>query len=336
MAVQARVAVVGAGVAGLACARGLVRAGAAVTAFDKGRGPGGRLATRRIDSPSGPLAFDHGAQFFTARGARFAAEIARLTALGAVQPWTAPVLRTRGRQAASPARDDVVHVGAPGMSALVKALADGLDVRFGATVTGLHREKGRWRLAGEGLEDAGPFDAVVVAVPAEQAAPLLSPVASALAIEAARAETGPCWAVMAAFDAPVTAPYAGLQTEDPVLGWIALEATKPGRAPAPARLVLHARIGWSKAHLEDAPETVSAALITAARRFLPDLPDPVVAVAHRWRYAQVQKPAGSAYGWDADLRLGVCGDWRLGPRVELAWDSGDALAAAMASAVRPG
>lgn len=335
MAVQARVAVVGGGVAGLACARGLVRAGAAPTVFDKGRGPGGRLATRRIDSPMGPLSFDHGAQFFTARGARFAAEIARLTATGAVQPWAGPVLRTRGRQAATPARDDVVHVGAPGMNGLVKALAAGLDVQFGVRVDALRRDAGRWLLAVEGGQAAGPFDAVVVAVPAEQAAPLLAPVSQGLAAEAARAVTGPCWAVMAAFDAPVPTPFGGLQTEDPALGWIALEATKPGRAPAPARLVLHARLAWSRAHLEEPAEAVIAPLLVAARRFIPDLPEPVVAAAHRWRYAQVEKPAGSAYGWDADLRLGACGDWRLGPRVELAWDSGDALASAMAGAVRP-
>lgn len=334
MAVQVRVAIVGAGVAGLACARGLMRAGAAVTVFDKGRGPGGRLATRRIDSPLGLLSFDHGAQFFTARGPRFSAEVARLSALGAVEPWTGPVLRTRGRQAATPARDDVVHVGAPGMNGLVKALAEGVDVRFGARVDALARDAGRWLLALEGDGTAGPFDAVVVAVPAEQAAPLLAPVSQGLAAEATRAVTGPCWAVMAAFDGPVSAPFAGLQTEDPALGWIALEATKPGRTAKPARLVLHARLAWSRAHLEETPEAIVGPLISAARRFLPDLPEPALAIAHRWRYAQVEKPAGSAYGWDADLRLGACGDWRLGPRVELAWDSGDALAAAMAGAVR--
>lgn len=336
MARQTRVAIIGAGVSGLACARGLARAGAAVTLFDKGRGPGGRLATRRIDSDLGPMAFDHGAQFFTARGPRFAAEIARLTQAGAVQPWAAPVLRTRGKQAAAPARDDVVHVGAPGMNGLVKALAEGLDVRFGATVKALSRRAGLWRLEGEGLEGQSDFDAVVVAVPAEQAAPLLAPMSSALGAEASKAVTGPCWAVMAGFAQGFSPSFGGLQTDDSALGWIAVEGTKPGRAPAPHRLVLHARLAWSRAHLEDAPEAVVGPLLEAARRYIPDLPAPSVALAHRWRYAQVEKPAGSAYGWDADQRLGACGDWRLGPRVELAWESGDALASAMAGAVRPG
>src|SRR5512146_1128134 len=93
-----RVAVVGAGIAGLACAQELARADAKVTVFERSRGLGGRLATRR----QGAVAVDHGAQCVTARGRAFAryAEIAlRAGALDAWQPrimeddraWPAPV-----------------------------------------------------------------------------------------------------------------------------------------------------------------------------------------------------------------------------------------------------
>ena len=57
------VAVIGAGMAGLAAARTLAAAGHAVQVFDKGRGIGGRLSTRRTDYG----AFDHGAQYATVR-----------------------------------------------------------------------------------------------------------------------------------------------------------------------------------------------------------------------------------------------------------------------------
>ena len=63
------VVVIGAGIAGLIAAGELKRAGLHVLVLDKGRGVGGRIATRRI----GGATFDHGAQFITQRNPRFAA-----------------------------------------------------------------------------------------------------------------------------------------------------------------------------------------------------------------------------------------------------------------------
>jgi renalase len=61
------------------------------------------------------------------------------------------------------------------------------------------------------------------------------------------------------------------------------------------------------------------------------LPAPAYLSAHRWRYALVERPLGEPCLWDEALRLGLCGDWCLGPRVEAAWMSGRALAAALAN-----
>ena len=61
-------AVVGAGIAGVACARTLVQAGHKVTVFEREAAPGGRMAS--IDTAFGR--FDSGAQYFTVRDARFA------------------------------------------------------------------------------------------------------------------------------------------------------------------------------------------------------------------------------------------------------------------------
>ena len=62
-----RVVIVGAGISGLVAADELRAAGAHVSVVDKGRSPGGRLATRRI----GAATLDHGAQFFTVRTPAF-------------------------------------------------------------------------------------------------------------------------------------------------------------------------------------------------------------------------------------------------------------------------
>ncbi len=78
-----RWAVIGGGMAGLAAARRLVGAGCEVRLVDKSRGVGGRMATRRAEGHQ----FDHGAQFFTARGDGFSREVEALVAAGGVAGW---------------------------------------------------------------------------------------------------------------------------------------------------------------------------------------------------------------------------------------------------------
>src|SRR5512147_827927 len=112
---EVRVAVIGAGIAGLACAQELARADARVTVFERSRSLGGRLATRR----SGSFAFDHGAQFVTARSRPFARFADVATRAGVLAPWR-PRVREDERVFDAPIED--WRVGTPGMSALVRPL----------------------------------------------------------------------------------------------------------------------------------------------------------------------------------------------------------------------
>ena len=119
-----RVAVIGAGLAGLAAAHGFVRAGASVTVFEKARAPGGRISTRRADA----LAFDHGAQYFTCRDPRFAEILEPLRRGGVVAPWPGRI-RSLRRGRVSPLREETERlVGVPGMSALSRALAENQEL----------------------------------------------------------------------------------------------------------------------------------------------------------------------------------------------------------------
>jgi hypothetical protein len=312
-------AVVGAGLAGLACARALAEAGVAVTLFDKGRAAGGRLATRRVETGGRRLGFDHGAQYLTARGPSFA------TVLEAhAVRWPAVA-------------DREAHVGTPGMSALPRALAAGLDLRPSRSVVGLARRERGWILRHhEGdlargpapdrpPEEAGPFDAVAVAVPHAQAAPLLPP---ALAASLAPVRVAPCWALLVAFDAPVPLPDAVRPDSGPLV-WAARDSAKPGRTAEAECWVVHAGPDWSRTTLERRAEEVAPELLAAFAGLAGALPPALHLAAHRWRYALVESPLGAPCLVDPSLRIGAAGDWCLGPRAEHAWDSGTALAAAL-------
>lgn len=316
-------AIIGAGMAGLAAARVLADRGQAVVLFDKGRGPGGRMSTRRADSPLGELRFDHGAQFFTVRDPAFAAAVEGWQAAGAAAIWQGRFVAIGADGHRRPLREDIRLVGAPGMNGVIRAAAGGLDVRWSVRVARIGREGARWRLRDESGADHGLFDAVILAVPAEQAPALLPPEADAMAAQARAVTSAPCWAGMFAFD---TLPDCGFDAaridNGGPLAWIAREDTKPGRA-GPPRWTVHASPLWSRAHLEASAEDAATVLLTALQA-LTGAAAPVFTATHRWRFAQVEAGAGSACAWDNALRLGLCGDWRLGARVEAAWLSGTA------------
>lgn len=311
--------IIGAGLAGLACAEQLVATGHSVRIFDKGRGPGGRMSTRRIDTPQGQATFDHGAQFCTARHAGFAAQIADWTRRGITAPW--------------PDAGPDAHVGVPGMSALVADLAQRHDVHFGTLVKGLVRDPatGGWWMVIEG-DRLGPFDAVIVATPAEQAAPLLSLHAFPMAREAAGVTSDACWTMMLAFDAPLDLPWTVHRATDPdaAIAWAARNSAKPGRADprsgAPDCWVVQAGAAWSRQHLErDASDIADLLRDEFTALAGKSLPEPLVATAHRWRFARPASRSAMAL-WEGSLRLGACGDWLSEPTVEGAWASGRALA----------
>jgi renalase len=294
--------------AGAAAARRLSDAGMRVTIFDKSRGVGGRMATRRI----GDLQFDHGAQYFTARGPDFTALVTEWIAHGHAAAWT-------GEE----------YVGVPGMTGPARALAAGLDVTTACTVSRLRRDDSGWTL----LSDAGPLDnaanghftAVILAMPAPQAAVLAATAGIGFAgLDAVR--YAPCWTLMLGFDggSGITAPARRL--DDPAIAWVARNDSKPGRARSGDTVVIHASPAWSRRHLELAPDEAAARLLAQAGIVAGMTVAPTLVIAHRWRYARVEATAATPCTWDAGARIGACGDWGLGPRVEAAFDSGRALA----------
>lgn len=306
-----KIGIIGAGLAGLTAARILADAGHSVWLFDKARGPGGRMSTRRVETLQGMAFFDHGAQYFTVRDPGFADAVARWEAAGVAARWEAP-----GENA---------WVGAPGMNAIIKAEAADHDVRWNCRIERIERIGETWRLGhAEGEQD---FDAVIVAVPAEQVAPLLAAHAPDWAALAETTVSQPCWTVMAAFAERVDFAADCLR-QTGAIGWAARNSAKPGRS-GPECWVVQGSPQWSATHLEEEADTVIAALLAElAHATGSTLPETLVVQAHRWRYA-LSGAAGRTMLWDEGSRLGVSGDWLIGPRIESAWASGRALAAAM-------
>jgi renalase len=301
---SADVIIIGAGMAGLSCARGLADAGLATLVLDKGRGIGGRMATRRAPA----LQFDHGAQVITARSDGFAQVLADLTARGAAAPW------------------QDATVGYPTMTAIPKAIGAGLTIRQEAQVTALTPQPRGWQvhIRAEVLRAAH----LVIAIPAPQIAALLGG-DHALIGPLAMVRYAPSLTLMAGVQAP--APFDCAQDEAADLAWIARDSAKPGRPQGDVTAwVAQASAAFSTQHLEQDKDAVAALMVPLLLDRLGASPDQLRhAVAHRWRHALVTQPLGQPFVADAKARLYLGGDWCLGPRVEDAWTSGTQVARAI-------
>ncbi|WP_229954419.1 NAD(P)/FAD-dependent oxidoreductase [Parasphingorhabdus litoris] len=305
-----KIAIIGSGLSGLACADHLRAAGHEIALFDKARGPGGRMSTRRMASAIGDISFDHGAQYFTARDPAFVSIVREWEKSGVAGRW--------------PVAGDEAWVGVPAMNAPIKALAAGHNVTWSTRIIKMVKADAGWQLqTDDGLIDT-VFDQVICAIPAEQAADLLLPWEPNFASIASATLSDPCWTLMLAFDQPsgIADP---IFRDDVTIGWAARNSDKPGR-DGPETWVVQASPEWSRVHLEDSPEDVTAALSDHFAELAGvSLPPPLVVSAHRWRYARSGRTDSSALYSD-EHKLGVCGDWMIGPRIECAWLSGRALA----------
>ncbi|MCR5864696.1 NAD(P)/FAD-dependent oxidoreductase [Aquincola sp. J276] len=330
------VAVIGAGIAGASCARWLAESGCRVQVIDKSRGMGGRLATRRLQwtDTEGRLqttALDHGAPGFAAQGEPFQAWVATAVQAGVLAPWR-PTLAPGSRPLDEPGP---LYIGLPDMPAACRWLLQHLPFTPNATVERLRKTPAGWLLEGSGPLPTQAFNAVVLALPPAQAAPLLAEYRRDWAQRAAMALMQPGWTLMGVSDAPPGMPaWDAARPQHGPLAWVLRHAARPGRqAPAgEAHWVLHARAGWSRQQLEQPPSQVQAALQAALQGWLQQPLAWRHAVVHRWRYALPMTTGGevdASCWWDAAQGLGACGDFLGGGGVEAAWASARALVQAM-------
>ncbi len=322
-----KICVVGAGLAAVAAARSLAGRGHSVTLFEKSRGFGGRLATRRFDG----LHFDHGAAFFTVRDASFREALAPLVSAGEVVPWTERLHRWDGLSLSGDAltRTERRWAAGEGMASVARRLAEGLDVRLEAKVTQARpRASGGWSLDIEGSGPPGveEADILVVAIPAPQALALFGPglLTAHVRTELERVAFDPCLTLLATFDVPLP-PWRGIVSSAGPVQWVGSESSK--RPQSPVGLTIQGSGDWSRQHYESSDETVKDALIGALAAMAgAEFAVPVAWQVKRWRYARPVQLATAHALLEERPPVVFCGDWAVAPRAEGAWMSGVAAA----------
>lgn len=305
------VAVVGAGLSGLVCARELAAAGHSVEVFDKSGDIGGRLSTRRRDS----LRWNHGAPYVQARSDAFVAFMREQQAAGFAHPVRLP-------------RGELGFRGLPDMRELLRGVSDGLSITTRVAVSTLRRGASGWTLQTQADSvEHGPFASVVLALPAPQVLRLLEASddasTSSMVEQLSQVRMVSNWTLLLSFDEEVP------QLDRLPLDYVVESITREGDGRA---YVVRFGAQWSSERIDIDRDDIAPVLMhTLASRAGSGekLPKPVSVSAHRWRFAEASSPLGEYCLWQPDLGVGACGDWCLGAYAEHAFLSGKAMAHAV-------
>lgn len=306
------IVVVGAGLSGLTAACSLQEKGHNVVVLDKGRGLGGRMATRRISTPDGSIAvFDHGAQFFTVRDQQFQKLVDGWITNGVVREWCRGFVADDGHPR---------YVVNSGMAALTKHIAQGLDVRTSTLVFAVKpcdADPTKWTVV---IDDNSRIDcdAVVMTCPLPQSYSLTVTTGVELPQDLLLTDYDRTIGLLAVLDGPSAVPApGGLQNPDDVFSWIGDNQAK-GISDIPA-ITFHANPAWSSAHWDDSLEDGLALITHAAQKYLGNAK--IVASEYKkWRFATPRKLWPDPYF--AAGTLVFAGDAFAGPKVEGAVLSG--------------
>ena len=313
-----RVLVVGAGIAGLMAAQSLVKHGHDVVVVDKGRSPGGRLATRRINDAT----LDHGAQFFTARDSLFESHVSEWIASGVVTEWS------RGFDTTTQNNDGFPRYrGVRGMTDIAKHLAQGLDVRCNTLAFSIAPgATSKWQLK---IDDGSVLDAdaIIVTCPLPQAYALLVTADIELPESMLRTEYDRTICLLAVLNqSSAVANPGGLQNPDETFSFIADNAIK-GISSAVA-LTMHANPQFSLEHWDISTDDVQRLLLERASPWIGDA-TVITSQIKKWRLATPLTIWPERY-WAKDMIV-LAGDAFGGPKIEGAALSGLSAANYLAS-----
>lgn len=340
------VAVIGAGLSGLAAARRLMQEGRSVVVVEKSRGLGGRAATRRLTSGSGiEVPVDHGAQFFTARDIRFVEQVSRWEEEGVCFPWCEGFMTWKegALHDPNPEWKENRYACRGGMTQLALSLAVGMEVMCDFEASSVSLTQGHWEIRNFRADHADPHLSssavhareLIVSAPLPQAVKLIGAHLSSHQHDLiGRIHYGSCIAVMARYPDVIAPPaWQGVQARDPdgKISWMAWDSSKRVRGASSvsaAFAVIHGSKTFSSRWLDVSKEELRVAgeeLLREASVIGGSwMSEPLEFLVHRWRYAQPDGPnaVGGFLRAPSEIPLYVIGDGLNGGRIEGAWLSG--------------
>lgn len=314
-----RIAIIGAGMAGLTVANKL-KEFADVEVYEKSKGYGGRMATRYRND----YQFDHGAQFFIAKTPAFKEFLQPYIQQDVVARWDARFVEFTGNEVTYRRTwtNEVPHyIATPSMSSLGKAMAKDVCVQLETHVNKIKKIGQEWQLTDRDGKILGSYEWVILAIPAKQVIELIPDVYE-FSKEVAEKNMTACYSLMLGFKEPLSLEWDAALVKDANISWVSNNHSKPGRS-SHYSLLIHSTNDWAEENIQLDNKAVIKFLIEETSHVI----EQNVSIAehidlHRWRYANIQKQYGKKSFVDNTNRLAAIGDWCIKGRIESAFISG--------------
>ncbi|AFZ47987.1 amine oxidase [Cyanobacterium stanieri PCC 7202] len=314
-----KIAIIGAGISGLTLATTLQEKGIDAQVFDKGRGVGGRMSSRRTDWGY----IDHGTQYFSLSNNQLK-EFIKIYG-DVLKPWQGKFASWENGVFEKDDSPKIKYVPDKAMNNLCKFLGGDITVKLKTRICSIVKVDDSWTLRDEQNHCYGDFDGVIITAPPYQTANLL-PDDCLFKAEIAQIKMFPCFSLMVIPETKINLPFTGVKFKHPILGWISDNDTKPHRGDGGA-IVIQSNFTYAMAHLGDDREAIAGELLRATEQVLNVRFSSFKYYSlHLWRYALPQQSSDKGYFYDPQTGLGVCGDWCLSGKVEGAFLSARAIA----------
>ena len=311
--------IIGSGVSGSTIAHHLSKK-YSVHILDKARGPGGRASNKRFKKN---LSFDHGVQYISPKTKEFKRLIKILCKKKEAKVWTGNHLDFTFKKK----KISEKFIGTKGNNFISKYLTKKINKSFQSSVKSIFNNKYFWEIKLDTGEDI-QAKSVILTCPFPQlkkiAGKYLEKKISNLKII-----MEPNITTMLAFKNQKTVPISSIKFNDEILTWAALENSKNRFYSTNSLWTLQSSIGWAKKNINNYKKSnkVENTLISKFLKFTGYKKNKIIfKKTHGWKYSYNLNGSPLKSYWNKKLRLGLCADWFIGPKVESAWLSANDLA----------
>ena len=317
-----KIAVIGAGLAGITFAS-KVKGKFNVEVFEKSRGVGGRMSTRRENQ----FTFDHGAQFFKIKTNDFWDFFSELLEKKIIQPWNFKLAYFDGRHLKKIKvikNTDNFFVGVPNMDSTLKHLSKKCNVILNSKIERTIQKNGKWNLYDQNKKFYGPYDWVILSLPAQQSLELLTKKSSFCPLIEKIKMKG-CFSLMVGINKPLHLDYDAAIIQNQEIAWLALNHSKPCRMNNHCLLV-NSSYEYADQNMNSSKDKVLKHLLNVSSNLINyELRHSTLTKIHQWKYVEAECSPIENYFIDHNEKVAVCGDWFIDSRVEGAFLSANEL-----------
>ena len=311
--------VIGSGISGSTIAHHLSKK-YSVHILDKARGPGGRASNKRFKQN---LSFDHGVQYISPKSKEFLKFIKTLCKKKEAKIWTGNHLDFTFEKKEISEK----FIGMKGNNFISKFYTKKIKKSFQSSVKTIFNNKYFWEIELENGENI-QAKSIILTCPFPQSKKIAGKYLEKK-ISNLKINMEPNITTMLAFKNQKTVPVSSIKFNDDILTWAANENSKNRFNSSNSLWTLQSSIGWARKNINHYKKSKKAenTLISKFLNFTGYKKNNIIfKKTHGWKYSYNLNGSPLKSYWNKKLRLGLCADWFIGPKVENAWLSAKDLA----------